>query len=173
MKKTSLAFLVLMVVAFSACKQTSEPENEEGNLVYRSTFEKESDIVGWSGISKENLSDTTYSGGDKHSLHIGGGCIQPAASYESSSVQPGKFKLSFWARMRQSSQSAAIYLGPSDYYSKPERLRLDVADTTWKYYETEKSLNISSPTKLKLEVLVGGIIFADVYIDNLKIGKIN
>lgn len=173
MKNIELLFIAMIVVLINACQNSSQPEGQNENLVYSTSFETEADISGWIGISKENLSNTACPDGKDYSLHIGGGCIQPAASYEIPSVLPGKYKLSFWAKMGQPSQSAGLYLRPAESSSYVDALHVQVTDTTWKYYESEKSLNIPSSMKLKLDVIVGGIIFADVFIDNLKIEKTN
>ena len=163
----------MIVVLINACQNSSQPESQNTNTVYSTPFETESDISGWIGITSENLSNTACPDGKHYSLHIGGGCIQPAASYEIPAVQPGKYKISFWARMGQTSQSAGLYLRTVTNPFYVDTLSVQVTDTTWKYYESEKSLNIPSPMKLKLDVLVGGIIFADVFIDNLKIEMTN
>ena len=173
MKTIKLSLIFITLILMNACQQSNQPENENNNLVYSTSFENESEISGWDGITKENLIDTTFAEGKKHSLHIGGGCIQPAASYVLSTVPPGKYKLSFWAKMGQASQSAMLLLKPAENSAFIDSVNSQVIGTSWKYYETEKNLSISSAMKLKLEIMVGGIIFADVYIDNLKIEKIN
>jgi len=171
MNKIKLIFAVMVVVVINACQNSSQPESDANNTVYSTSFEKESDISGWSGVSKENLTNISCPGGKHFSLNISGGCVQPAASYEIPVVQSGKYKLSFWAKMGQTSQSAILYLKQAESSSFPDSVYAQVTDTTWKYYETRKSLNINSPSKLKIEVIVGGIKFANVFIDNLMVMK--
>ena len=170
-----IKFLLIPMIALfiNACDNSSQPEDENNNLVYSTSFETESDISGWSGLTKENLADAACPDGKSHSLHIGGGCIQPAASYEIPAVVPGKYKISFWGKMGQDSQSAGLSLKQVGNSSLMDSVNVQVTGTSWKYYESGKSLLVTSAAKLKLDVLVGGIIFADVYIDNLKIVKID
>jgi hypothetical protein len=173
MKQIRFLFIAMIALLINACQNSSQPESENENMVYSTSFETESDISGWSGLTKENLADSACPEGKNHSLHISGGCIQPAASYEIPNVQPGKYKISFWGKMGQASQSAGLTLKQSGSSSIMDSVNTRVTSTTWKYYESEKGLTVASVTKLKLDVLVGGIIFADVFIDNLKIERIN
>jgi len=171
MNKIKLILVVMIAVVINACQNSSQPESDGYKTVYSTSFEKESDISDWSGVSKYNLTTSTCPEGEHFSLNISGGCMQPAASCEIPVVPSGKYKLSFWAKMGQASQSAGLCLKQADSLDFIDTVNVQVTDTTWKYYETEKSLNMNSPSKLKIEVFVGGIIYANVFIDNLKVIK--
>lgn len=164
--------LLFALLALQACSENSPLDSKDENVIYFNSFEADKDIEGWSGLTKEMFSDTGCTSESKKSMHIGGGCIQPAASYELSAAKTGNYKISFWAKMGQVSQSANIVLKISGENDESKKINVVVSGTEWKQYSSNGSLYLPVNKKLTLEIWVGGIIFADVYIDNLKIEKI-
>lgn len=146
---------------------------EKNDAFYFNSFESDKDTAGWVGVSKNMFANDPSPIGGKRSLNIGGGCIQPAASIEFPSVMEGNYKISFWAKMGTQSQSARVILKISDNTDENKNLIIQIESTNWKFYQSEEYLYVPANKKLTLEIWVGGLIFADVYLDNLKIEKIS
>jgi len=168
MKKIGIIFLLLIVVLSNGCQNSSAPDEF---VIYFNSFESDSDITGWSGVTKESMEKTACPNGGNSSLHISGGCIQPAASLELSNISEGNYKISFWAKMGQSSQSALIVLAISEHSSESDKLAIPVTGNNWKYYESDNRLRVAPNQKLQLDIFVGGIIYADIFLDNIVIEK--
>jgi|GEM_PF-1682383 len=172
MKKVLIHILFLVSFFSYACSDNDPLSSEDqNNAFYFNSFESDKDTSGWIGVSKNMLTDDSCPAGGKRSLHIGGGCIQPAASIEFSSVKEGNYKISFWAKTGQPHQSAIIKLKVSDNADESKNLVVAVDTTSWKFYQSEGSLYVPGNKKMTMEVWVGGIIYADVYLDNLKIER--
>lgn len=172
--KYKLIGIVISVIAFSACSDstTNVTENDKSNkLFYFNTFDNQRDTTGWHGLTRDTFVNESMPDSGGFSIHLGGGCIQPAASIEFDSPGEGKYKFSFWAKMGQPSQQAHLILRSDAYYDEKDQLNIEVNTTEWKFYQSEGYLYVPAGKKIILEIMVGGIVFADVYVDNLKIEK--
>ena len=74
--------------------------------------------------------------------------------------------------MGQSEQTATVLLGTNTSYANSSSLEVTVKGVEWKYYESENYLAVPHEDILRVEFFVGGFVFADVYIDDLKIVKL-
>lgn len=166
----TMLVITSLIAVFSGCDKISSPE--ESN-VYSSSFESVGDTLGWQGLNKSMFVNDPAPQGGKSSLHVSGGCPQPAATYDLGNVHEGKYRMSFWGKMGQPSQSALVYLYYGDRESQSQRIQLQVSGEEWKSYSAPAELNVPANANLKLEIWVGGIVFADVYVDMLKIEKVN
>jgi hypothetical protein len=173
--KNTFRFAIIFFAIFTiqACSENSSSPNDAGDAFYFNSFEADKDTLGWTGLSKSMFANDPCPATGHRSIHIGGGCIQPAASIELPALMRGKYKLNFWGKMGQKSQAAQIVLKISGENSESNKIAVGVSGTDWKEYFSSEILSVPSGKKLKLEILVGGIIFADVFVDNLKIIKVN
>ncbi len=172
--KYKLIGMVISVFIFSACSDSSTnvTENDKSSRAfYFNSFESFEDTTGWHGLTKDTFANESMADSGKFSIHLGGGCIQPAASIEFDSPGEGKYKFSFLAKMGQPSQQAHLILRSDAYYDEKDQLNVEVNTTEWKLYQSEGYLYVPAGKKIILEIMVGGIVFADVYVDNLKIEK--
>ncbi|MCW8849541.1 MAG: hypothetical protein OQJ81_06120, partial [Melioribacteraceae bacterium] len=74
--------------------------DESGNkqyIYYSNSFETENDTIGWRRVFTQMMVTEPAPNSDKKSLHIGGGCIQPAASLELNHLSSQAYYISFWA----------------------------------------------------------------------------
>lgn len=165
----------LGIIILSCGEDNPLSSDSKNNVFYFNSFEADKDSSGWNGLglSKDMFANDPCPEDGKRSLHIGGGCPQPAASIELSGVEEGNYRFSFWAKMGQESQSAQVILKTCCGAEDAEKLIVLVDSTGWKFYQSEGNLNVTSNKKLALEIWVGGIIYADVFIDNLKIEKVS
>lgn len=146
---------------------------EKNDAFYFNSFESDEDTAGWAGVPKNMFANDPSPADGKRSLHIGGGCIQPAASIEFSRVKERNYKINFWAKMGQQLQSAQVKLKVSGSTDESKNLTVKIDSTNWKFYQSEGYLYVPANKKLKLEIWVGEFVFADVYLDNLKIEKVS
>jgi hypothetical protein len=109
-------------------------------------------------------------GDGKRSLHISGGCVQPTASINLPvHAKGGHYVLSCWAKTEDINQAGRIILtinGRDEQKEKPEVL---VNDTEWRFYKSKKSQYWSPNHKLRLEIRIGGLISAHMFVDCIKI----
>lgn len=172
MKKKIIYLLLPVLVLFASCDDngTNNIDNQNSEKVfYSNSFESETDISGWQGLTKEMIADEAFSANGQHSLHISGACLQPAASIEFDNTNEGMYKLKFWAKMGQPSQSATLVLKAEN--GVDNKIELTANSLEWRYYESENYIQVPADKKMILEIWVGGFVAADVYIDNLKIEK--
>ncbi len=176
MKKfISIIWVAVITLSIQSCSDKTPTSNEDQNNndeIYFNSFEADNDTSGWVGLSKNMFANDPCPENGTRSMHIGGGCPQPAAAYQLSSLSDGKYKLSFWGKMGQDSQTAQIILKASDGSDEDEKIIVVVDGTGWKSYKSERELYVSTNKKLSLEIWVGGFVAGDVYIDNLKIEKV-
>ncbi|MBI1938254.1 MAG: hypothetical protein HYS25_09010 [Ignavibacteriales bacterium] len=172
MKKKIIYLLLPVLALFVSCGDngTNNIDNQNSERVfYSNSFESETDISGWQGLTKEMIADEAFPANGQHSLHISGACLQPAASIELDNTSEGMYKLKFWAKMGQPSQSAALVLKTEG--GDDNKIEITANSLDWRYYESENYIQVPVDKKMILEIWVGGIVSADVYIDNLKIEK--
>lgn len=172
MKKKIIYLLLPVLVLFVSCDDNSTNNIDNQNsekIFYSNSFESETDISGWQGLTKEMIADEVFSTNGEHSLHISGACLQPAASIELDNTSEGMYKLKFWAKMGQPSQSAILVLKTEG--GNANKIEITANSLDWRYHESENYIQVPADKKMILEIWVGGIVSADVYIDNLKIEK--
>lgn len=174
--KNTLINIILLVTAllFQSCSDKTPTSSEDmlnDAAFYFNSFETDKDTTGWIGLSKNMFADDPCPENGKRSIHIGGGCPQPAASIELPSLNEGYYKFSFWGKMGQQSQSAQVILKIFDNADESKNIIVEVNGTDWKSYQSQGNLYVPVDKKLSLEIWVGGIVLADVFIDNIKIEK--
>jgi len=174
--KNTLINIVLLIIAllFQSCSDktpTSSEDQLKNDTFYFNSFETDKDTTGWIGLYKNMFADDPCPENGKRSILIGGGCPQPAAYIELPSLNEGNYKFSFWAKMGQQSQSAHVILKISGNIDESKNIIVEVNGTDWKSYQSQQNLYVPADKKLSLEIWVGGIVLADVYIDNIKIEK--
>ena len=170
-----MVVFILGIIILSCGEDNPLSSDNKNDVFYFNSFEADKDSSGWTGLglSKDMFANDPCPEDGKRSLHIGGGCPQPAASIELSPVEEGNYKFSFWAKMGQQSQSAQVILKTCCDTESQDKLVVLVDSTNWKHYQSEGYLHVPANKKLNLEIWVGGIVYADVFIDNLKIEKIS
>jgi hypothetical protein len=175
MISTAVKFFTLMA-AFScvlSCEKGALNPPRSSGVFYFNSFETEADAEGWEGVSQEMfVGDAGPNSGEK-CLNIGGGCIQPAASR----VFPGeasgaRYRISCWARMNQKNQGGSVRLGLDGDKSYSTETAVAVRDTVWTYCQSNEALFCPKGGRLRIDIMVGGIVFASMRIDGLTITRI-
>lgn len=142
-------------------------------LVYFNSFESSEDTTGWYGITDQMFLDDHAPDCGEQSLYIGGGCIQPTAWIDlPAQEEGGYYVLSCWAKIEDTTQTGQIILTITGENEQEEKLELLLDDTEWTFYETQKSQYWPANHKLRLEIRIGGLIPAHMFVDCIKIEKI-
>lgn len=153
---------------------SKQPLLPEETVFYLNSFETVSDTTGWHGLTDRMFVPDPAPGGGKKSLRIGGGCIQPIAWMEFPPAHiERKFRLSCWAKIHQESQTGGVLIANMDGETKIVAAELSMTGQTWNLYQSEKPLICPPGKKLRVEISIGGIIYASMQIDVLKIELIN
>lgn len=140
-------------------------KSPDENEVYFNSFESEQDTAGWDGIRSYMLVNdpAPYSG--SQSLYIGGGCIQPAASLELNNIPSTSYYISFWAKSENENLSGEITFSNS---SNEELLTQTINKIEWEFFEIGPVLKKDN-LPLRIDLIIGGFIPANMFIDNLRV----
>ena len=112
--------------------------------------------------------DNPAPGCGRKSLHIGGGCLQPVLwTTLPPQREDGYYSLSLWGL-----DTGAIVLTTSEPYDVREEIEILVLTNEWTYFESEDSLFCSSKDSLKIEIYSGGYVPQYIYIDCLKVERL-
>ncbi|MFC2135283.1 hypothetical protein ACFLTH_11780 [Bacteroidota bacterium] len=129
------------------------------------SFESTADTLGWDGITEEMfLDDPPQIGGGRY-LYIGGGCLQPAASKEILITEEGSYSISCWGKTNYNGGSIVLK-------SDDEEISINISSKSWQYYNSYSVITCGAGTRLSLEIWVGGIVFDDLFCDELVIRKL-
>ncbi len=142
--------------------------DESGNkqyIYYSNSFETENDTIGWRGVSTQMMVTEPAPNSGKKSLHIGGGCIQPAASLELNDLSSQAYYISFWAKVDDENQAGAITLSNG---TNEEPLPITVSTTEWEKFEVGPIL-VKDNFPLKIDIIIGGFVPASMFFDNLQV----
>lgn len=143
------------------------------NLVYFNSFESVEDTAGWWGISENMFEKDPAPGGEKQSLHICGGCIQPTAYIDfPPSIEEDSYTVSCWGKLQDLSQTGRIVLATIEGGEKGEAIQLSVKSKKWTFYGSGDFLHCQVNDQLRLEILIGGYAGACMYIDCIKIERV-
>ena len=164
------AGLVLSCCLIISCaKKCIEPTPDS---VYFNSFESPADTTGWYDIKPEMFVDDPAPDGGKQSLYIGGGCIQPAAYLDLPQLRSGYYTISCWGKIPESKQAGTIVLAKVNPNGEREEIELIIDRTDWIFYRSKESLYCPADWKLRIEILIGGIVGANMFIDDIGIEKV-
>jgi hypothetical protein len=142
------------------------------NVIYFNSFESDEDTTGWRWLDPEMFVKIPAPGGGKNSLHIGGGCTMPTAFLTlPPQYEEGNYLMSCWGKIDESS-GGRVYLTTSDVHNDSVTVRLDVHSLEWQFLQTETSLHCSMEDTMRIEIWIGGIVPNSMYIDLLKVEKV-
>jgi hypothetical protein len=168
-------FILASVLALccTSCEKGALNSPSRGNFYYFNSFETAADTNGWNGILQNMfVPDPAPNSGEK-SLDIGGGCVQPTAWMVFPTAQAdGSYKLQCWGKIDQENQSGQVILRLEGDDTFSMEIVAFIKDRTWTFYESDRALFCPKGKQLRLEMIVGGIIFASMHIDGLTITRI-
>ena len=154
----------------SCAKKCAEPTP---NFVYFNSFESAADTTGWHGITREMLVGDPAPGGGNRSLHIGGGCVQPTAYLD---LLPhdgsGYYTISCWGKAAEPSGVGNIVLTKVKQNGEREEIELRIEGANWTFRRSRDFLYCPANCKLRIEILIGGIVGAHMFVDCIGIEKV-
>ena len=180
MKKFVL-FCVTVLSGFMifSCYHSTSPSPQEGQepdspiTVYFNSFESEEDASNWVGVFPAMfVSDPSPSGGNQ-SLHIGGGCIQPTA-YIDLPAQPdsGNYTVSCYGKTGVG-QGSLFLIVDWDKPGQRKETNIHIKHDNWTYYKCGESIYCPTGKTLRLEIHIGGFVFMSMFVDQIKVKKVN
>lgn len=150
--------------ATGTLKITVTWNTQNPDIFYYNSFESAADTAGWQGYY-ELWNDTPANGG-LVSMYVTGGCIWPHAYYMFEPLdRSGTLTLKCQAKVL--ANGGSINLGK--WGNHGEEIYIEVQDSTWQEYTSEKTLQVSAGDTLMLSVNSGGIVYGAMLVDNLKI----
>jgi hypothetical protein len=164
--------MVLILCCLSCEKGALNPPKRDTPFYYNS-FETATDANGWSGISQDMfVQDPSPNSGFK-SLNLGGGCIQPTAWFVFPKARSdGWYKLQCWGKIDQENQGGQVILKLEGDDTFSMEVLVFIKDRSWTYYESDLPIFCPKGKQLRLEMLVGGIIFASMHVDGLTLTRV-
>jgi len=175
----SSVYLFILAVVFAAactvsCRRLFSTAPSRTTLYYSNSFESDDDAKGWTGVATDMfIADPAPNSGDR-SLQIGGGCIQPAAWLVfPKTTEEIRFKFSCWGKVDQPNQSGAVVLGVEGDTDDSNSLEIRIQERNWTYYASNASLVCPRGKQLRLEMRIGGIVFASMHVDGLIVERVN
>jgi len=166
-----VAGLMLFCCVIISCgKESTKPAP---SLAYFNSFESAEDTAGWQGIKEEFFVPHPAPYGGNRSLHIGGGCIQPTA-YLTLPPQAGdrNYRISCWGKAPEQSQAGNVILTTTYIGVEREYIQLIINHKEWTFYKSEESLFCPANYSLRIEIYIGGIVPAYMFIDCIKIEEV-
>jgi len=171
--------MVLLSGTIFSCYHSTSPSFQEDQepsfpiIVYFNSFESSADSANWVGVyPSQFVSDPSPGGGEK-SLHIGGGCLQPTA-YIDLPVQPdsGNYTISCWGKRGIGVGSVILTICDETYHDGTE-LTLRINQDDWTYIQSEESIYCAPGKQLRLELWCGGYAPQTMFVDQIKIERVN
>jgi len=162
---------MLICSSIASCdKKGTEPIK---NAIYFNSFESAEDTSGWHGITEAMfVSDPAPEGGSQ-SLHIGGGCIQPAAHINlPEGTRNGYYQVSCWGKLEDLAQGGSIGLVVDAGTEQRRETHLSVSDTVWTFYQSEETLYCPLNHSLRLEIVIGGFVPAGMFVDCIQVERV-
>jgi hypothetical protein len=168
---TYVGCIVLASCLTSSCeKRGTEPTGEP---FYFNSFESTQDTTGWHGVAAAMFVSDPAPAGGKQSLHIGGGCIQPAAYIDlPQQTRGGYYRLRCWGKLVDISQRGSIGLVVNAETEQRREIHLVISDTAWTSYESEEPFRCPADHHMRMEILIGGFVPASMFVDCIAVERI-
>jgi hypothetical protein len=172
-KYVNFILILIVIPMLWSCTEDFPIDNTppSSNIAYSNSFESSKDIDGWFGLDTSFFVPEHCPGGGLRSLLIGGGCIQPTASYSMIIKQAGFYSFSCWGKSYQTNMSGRIILSNHHYLYDSTTADVNIKSDDWQYYQALNKVKCSIGDTLFISIMVGGIKYDAVYIDNLMIKK--
>lgn len=155
------------------CKDNSSDPNDSNSIIYQNSFESSSDLLGWYSLDSNLLVNVHAPGCGNKSLHIGGGCIQPVTFYSLIVPQNGLYQLSCWVKGDTIwDNGGQIFLRKSSKYNYQSGSYVFVKSSEWKFIEGVPELEFSKGDTMFIDIMAGGKMPSYIFVDNLKVEKI-
>jgi hypothetical protein len=142
----------------------------DSTTFYFNSFEADSDLTGWQGISVYDLyGDAPLNGGSK-SVYISGGCLIPHAFYTFDPPDRDiNMLIEFYGKNLDIGGVVELMIGSN--YGK-NSVQIQVMDSTWRYYESDSTLLWPADSTMTLMMNSGGYAPSAMLIDCLRLTEV-
>ncbi len=157
--------LITAIISFNSCNKIFDPTYE---FIFYTSFEQESELNGWEGLSAANLrNDAPESGGNK-SIFVSGGCVIPTAQYTLRAVGVEQI-VTFSCYGKNLTSGGIVFITIDDEFN--EEISIHVNDKAWTYYECKDSIIWPANKDLSICLHSGGLVGSSMLIDKIKVIK--
>lgn len=165
----NLAFVFYLALILS-CQRDLTPTGPQAGSLFFSSFEGESSLTKWEGISLDVKRGDTPSGGEEWAAYIAGGCLVPHAVRHlgpyAANIRVG---LRCWGKNLTGSGSVSLQIRNVP----EENIFVFIQEKEWTFYESENALLIPGGEKVRLQMNSGGFVAGGMLIDLLEVYMIN
>lgn len=163
---------MLSVLIGSACRKVITNPFDSAAIYYFNSFESQEDAVKWNGFTSAQFVQDPAPNSGSQSLRIGGGCIQPAAWIVLPKAEAeGWVRFSCWGKVDQANQSGIVRLALEGEPDDSREITVRIQGANWTHFQSENSLFCPKGGRLRIELIIGGIVFASMHVDGLTIEK--
>ncbi len=162
--------IMILVFSLLSCGGTLDPPYDYLNDYYTTSFENDSDLSGWDGISIDDLRNDAPPNCGSKSVYISGGCGIPHASLILSA--PGKsltIQIGLYAKVLFDRGVCEIFVGKN--YQYPHYI--SIRDTNWAFYQLTEDIDWPSDSTLTINLNSGGFTSGAMLVDALKVKIVN
>jgi len=162
---------LLLLNLFSGCFWVHDTEDQiPEQILYSSSFESQSDTIGWKGHCWMEFSEEVSLQAGNQSLMVSCGCIGPWAYLDLPPVEEdSKLILSCWAKK----YGLGAYVGMSLGEDFPDPVLIHVQDTLWQFFEAADTLFCPAGEQVRLHLSAGGIAAGSIYVDLLEVKRVD
>jgi hypothetical protein len=160
LKNTNIISFAFTIILLSCSNPT---ENNFSNAYYFNSFETESDLINWQGVTlQERRSDAAPNCG-KYSLYVSGGCVVPHAYYTLPELEKDiRFVLKCWGKGLGGTASVR---NPSNN----KQITVYLGGNEWKQFESKDTLFCQKGDRISIELISGGLIISNMLVDGLEL----
>jgi len=161
----TLLILFTSLICFISCKRILD---STGEVIYYTSFEQESELNGWYGLSTDNLRDDTPGSGGNKSVFVSGGCIVPTAKYTLKSVGVAQL-VSFSCYGKNLTSGGTVFICLEDDINF--EISIGVNEKDWTFYECRDSIIWPANKDLSICLFSGGFSGSSMLIDDIRVIK--
>ncbi len=163
-----LTFIILSLMLLS-CRSIFETEGDPKEIIYSNSFESESDLLNWEGLTVNYLVDEPAPSDGQKSVRITGGCMIPHASITFDPPGNGRVvSICFYGKNIDRGGSVEVYFGDN----LKQAMQILISDTSWKEYETPNAIIWPGDSSMTIWMNAGGFIPSAMLIDRIQVLKI-
>ena len=162
-----IVFLVFFatVISLNSCKKIFD---STGELIYYTSFEQESDLDGWEGLSSESFRNDAPKSGGNNSVFVSGGCQLPTAKYTLEAVGIEQV-VSFSCYGKNLTSGGTVFICIEDDINL--EINIEVGGKDWIFYECKESIVWPANKDLSICLFSGGFVSHSMLIDELRVIK--
>lgn len=160
--------ILCVAVCSLRCDLLSPAVEENGELVFFTSFERDADTSGWQGYGLTLRNEAPPNGGNR-SLAVSGGCLWPHGQFSLKALSEDS-RLILRCQGRNLATGGGVSLEIPGNYGRG--IHITVQDTVWRAYESTDTLFCPKGSSLNLVLGAGGIVWSAMLVDLIEIRRV-